>query len=163
MRLPPLPHRPAATALALAGLTLAGVAEAAPLAVSGGSLTWGVTTEPVCFDPHRSSQQNAFFLIRNFVDSLIAKKADGSFAPWLAQSWAISPDGRDYTFKLHPGVSFTDGTPFDAAAVKANLDWVKNPANTAAAASFLVFYDHAEVIDPLTVKIVQHCWNRSPR
>jgi len=154
MRLPPLPHRPAATALALAGLTLAGIAEAAPLAVSGGSLTWGVTTEPVCFDPHRSSQQNAFFLIRNFVDSLIAKKADGSFAPWLAQSWAISPDGRDYTFKLHPGVSFTDGTPFDAAAVKANLDWVKNPANTAAAASFLVFYDHAEVIDPLTVKIV---------
>ncbi|MEJ1976987.1 MAG: ABC transporter substrate-binding protein [Acetobacteraceae bacterium] len=139
-------------AAALSMTALSATAQPAPQ--PGGSLTWGVTTEPVCFDPHRSSQQNAFFLIRNFVDSLISKKADGSFAPWLASAWTISPDGREYTFTLRHGVTFTDGAPFDAAAVKANLDWVKDPANTANAGSFLVYYDHADMVSPDTVRIV---------
>jgi peptide/nickel transport system substrate-binding protein len=76
----------AATVAVVSILTLAGCQKSAANTgqqasthpVSGGSLTWGVTTEPVCFDPHRASQQNAFFLIRNVVDSLIAKKANGS-------------------------------------------------------------------------------------
>jgi peptide/nickel transport system substrate-binding protein len=146
--------RPILLPLAAAGILFSVAANAQPKPVVGGAVTWGVTTEPVCFDPHRSSQQNAFFVIRNYVDSLIAKKADGTFAPWLATSWSISADGREYTFSLRKGVTFSDGTPFDAAAVKANFDWVKDPANTATAASFLVYYDHTEVVDPTTVKIV---------
>jgi len=153
--LPALPARSlSAVALALAGSLFGGAVQAQPAPLAGGSLTWGVTTEPVCFDPHRSSQQNSFFLIRNYVDSLIYKKADGTFAPWLATAWTISQDGREYTLTLRKGVTFSDGTPFDAAAVKANLDWVKDPANTANAASFLVYYDHTDVIDPGTAKIV---------
>ena len=65
-------------AVALLGI---GAAQAADQPVSGGALTWGVTTEPSCFDPHRSSQQAAFFVARNYIDSLIAKKTDGTFAP----------------------------------------------------------------------------------
>jgi peptide/nickel transport system substrate-binding protein len=153
--LPALPARSlSAVALALAGSLFGGAVQAQPAPLAGGSLTWGVTTEPVCFDPHRSSQQNSFFLIRNYVDSLIYKKADGTFAPWLATAWTISQDGREYALTLRKGVTFSDGTPFDAAAVKANLDWVKDPANTANAASFLVYYDHTDVIDPGTAKIV---------
>src|SRR5579864_357142 len=86
--------------------------------VAGGALTWGVTTEPACFDPHRSSQQNAFWVIRNYIDSLISKKTDGTYAPWLAKSWSIADDGKSYTFNLRDDVHFTDGTPFNAAAVK---------------------------------------------
>lgn len=123
--------------------------------VSGGSLTWGVTTEPVCFDPHRASQQNAFFLIRNFVDSLIAKKADGNYGPWLAKSWQVSDDGKRYTFTLRDDVTFTDGTPFNAQAVKANFDYIiKNASTTSASASLLVQYDHTEVVSPTVVTIV---------
>ncbi|WP_285424001.1 ABC transporter substrate-binding protein [Pseudomonas sp. efr-133-TYG-103a] len=121
---------------------------------SGGEVTFGVTTEPACFDPHNSSQQNAFLVIRNYVDSLIGKQADGSFAPWLAKSWSVSPDGREYTFILRDDVTFTDGTPFDGAAVKANLDYTKDPAHTANAAAFLEYYDRTEVIDPHQVRIV---------
>jgi peptide/nickel transport system substrate-binding protein len=146
--------RPLAVRLAVGGMLAAATAHAQSKPVSGGALTWGVTTEPVCFDPHRSSQQNAFFVIRNYVDSLIAKQANGTYAPWLATSWTISPDGRNYTFSLRKGVTFSDGTPFDAAAVKANLDWVKDPQNAATAASFLVYYDHTDVVDPSTIRIV---------
>jgi peptide/nickel transport system substrate-binding protein len=68
--------------------------------VSGGTITWGLTTEPVCFDPHSASQQAAFFVARNYIDSLVGKKADGTFAPWLAAEWSISADGKEYTYKL---------------------------------------------------------------
>lgn len=44
--------------------------------------------------------------------------------PWLAESWEISPDGRVYTFHLREGVKYSDGEPFTAASVKANVDAV---------------------------------------
>jgi len=123
--------------------------------LSGGALTWGVTTEPACFDPHRSSQQNAFWVIRNFIDSLISKKTDGTYAPWLAKSWSVADDGKSYTFTLRDDVKFTDGTPFNAAAVKANFDYIlSNVSTTSASASLLVHFDHAEVVSPTVVKLV---------
>jgi peptide/nickel transport system substrate-binding protein len=122
--------------------------------VAGGEVSWGITTEPVCFDPHRSGQQNSFIVIRNYVDSLIGKQADGSFAPWLAKSWTVSADGLTYSFVLRDDVTFTDGTPFDGEAVKANLDYTKDPKNTALAAAFLEYYDHTEVVSAHEVKIV---------
>ncbi|MGI4982774.1 MAG: ABC transporter substrate-binding protein, partial [Janthinobacterium lividum] len=122
---------------------------------AGGSLTWGVTTEPACFDPHRSSQQNAFWIIRNFVDSLLSKRTDGQFAPWLATSWETSADGITYTFHLRDDVHFSDGTPFDAAAVKANFDYIlANVGTTSASASLLAHFDHAEVTSPHVVRLV---------
>jgi peptide/nickel transport system substrate-binding protein len=123
--------------------------------VSGGALTWGVTTEPACFDPHRSSQQNAFWVERNYIDSLISKKTDGTYAPWLAKSWSVADDGKSYTFELRDDVHFTDGTPFNAAAVKANFDYIlNNVSTTSASASLLVHYDHTEVVSPYVVRLV---------
>ncbi|WP_347557458.1 ABC transporter substrate-binding protein [Robbsia sp. KACC 23696] len=123
--------------------------------VKGGTLTWGVTTEPVCFDPHRASQQNAFWVIRNFIDSLIYKNADGSYSPWLAKSWQVSDDGKQYTLDLRDDVHFTDGTRFDAAAVKANFDYIlANISTTSASASLLVHLDRVEVVSPYVVRLV---------
>lgn len=145
----------AATALA-AGVVLTVVSAAGASSegtpVSGGALTWGVTTEPSCFDPHRATQQAAFFVARNYIDSLIGKKADGTFAPWLATEWSISPDGKEYTYKLREDVVFHDGEKFDAAAVKANFDFVKKPENAVSAVSLLQHYDRAEVVSPFVVK-----------
>ncbi|WP_233272888.1 ABC transporter substrate-binding protein [Paraburkholderia acidisoli] len=152
-----------AAACALLPLAACNKADSAPTAqhaaalkpVSGGTLTWGVTTEPACFDPHRSSQQNAFWVIRNFVDSLIFKQRDGSYAPWLAKSWSVSDDGKTYTFNLRDDVHFTDGTPFDAQAVKANFDYViANAATTAPSVSLLVHLDHVDVVSPYVARIV---------
>lgn len=144
--------------LLMGGLAIALLATNAALAaeqpVSGGALKWGVTTEPACFDPHRSSQQAAFFVARNYIDSLIAKKTDGTFAPWLAAEWSVSADGKEYSYKLREDVVFHDGEKFDAAAVKANFDFIKKPENAVTAVSLLPNYDHAEVVSPYVVKLV---------
>lgn len=160
-----------ATRLALGGATvialsiaLAGCNKSEPAsqaqasaakAVTGGALTWGVTTEPACFDPHRSSQQNSFWVIRNYIDSLISKKTDGTYAPWLAKSWSVADDGKSYTFNLREDVKFTDGTPFDSAAVKANFDYIlKNVSTTSSSASLLVHFDRVDVVSPSVVRLV---------
>ena len=48
--------------------------------------------------------------------------ADGRPKPWLAESWSVDKDGREVTFQIRRGVSFTDGTPVDAEAVRYSLD-----------------------------------------
>jgi peptide/nickel transport system substrate-binding protein len=148
---------PSCAAFMACAIWLAGPAYAAPsdpVPKSGGTITWGVATEPSCFDPHRSSQQAAFFVARNYIDSLVAKRADGSFAPWLATQWSIAPDGLTYTFTLRDGVTFHDGTPLNAEAVKANFDFVKKPEYAANAAALLDRYARAEVAAPNVVRLI---------
>ena len=50
-------------------------------------------------------------------DRLVEQAADQSYHPHLAESWEVSPDGLNWTFKLRKGVSFTDGEPFNAATI----------------------------------------------
>ena len=121
--------------------------------VTGGSITWGVSVEPVCYNPQRSGQQNSYPIIRNFAESLVGKSADGEYTPWLADSWEISDDGLTYDLALHEGVTFSDGTVFDAAAVKTNLDFVADPANAAAAGTGLTNFAGATVVDANTIEL----------
>lgn len=74
--------------------------------------------------------------------------------PWLAESWTINDNASEYTFKLRPGVTFSDGTPVDAAAVAKNFDTfgLGNKELKQPVSEVVNNYDHSEVIDPLTVK-----------
>jgi peptide/nickel transport system substrate-binding protein len=74
--------------------------------------------------------------------------------PWIAESWSSNPDKTEYTFKLHPGVTFSDGTPLDANAVAKNFDTygLGNKSLRLPVSEVINNYDHSEVIDPLTVK-----------
>lgn len=74
--------------------------------------------------------------------------------PWIAESWSSNPDKTEYTFKLRPGVTFSDGTPLDANAVAKNFDTygLGNKALRLPVSEVINSYDHSEVIDPLTVK-----------
>ena len=49
----------------------------------------------------------------HIIDGDVFMQPDGTVVPWLADSWDISKDGKQYTFHLKEGVKFTDGTPFD--------------------------------------------------
>lgn len=55
-------------------------------------------------------------------EGLVTLGNDGEYHGAVAESWTISPDGREYTFKIRPNLKFTDGHPLDAYAVKANFD-----------------------------------------
>lgn len=122
--------------------------------VSGGSLRYGIDQGLDNINPAISGTDISPFIGRNIFDSLVVQKPGGKFGPWLATSWIISPDGLTYTFKLKTGVNFHDGSTFDAASVKAFLDYVKDPATkSTSGAALLSFYKSTTVIDPQTVEI----------
>ncbi|BAJ32324.1 MULTISPECIES: ABC transporter substrate-binding protein [Kitasatospora] len=122
--------------------------------VAGGTLTYAVDTEPVSWDPHVSTQDLTAELQRQVFDSLVSEDADGKFHPWLATSWEVAPDLKSFTFHLRTDVKFHDGTPFDAAAVKANFDHiVAKDTKSQYAANLLGSYTGTTVVDPATVRI----------
>ena len=57
-------------------------------------------------------------------ESLVHYNEDGTFSPWLAESWTITNEGKTYTFKLRKDVTFSDGAKFDAHSAKLNWDAV---------------------------------------
>jgi peptide/nickel transport system substrate-binding protein len=91
-------------------------------------------------DIHSSQLDVASLVLRNTFDSLVAQDANGAFVPWLAQSWTISEDGLQYTFQLREDVTFHDGEPFNAEAVKANFDHVVDPKTASAQSASLIGY-----------------------
>ncbi|MFC8447849.1 ABC transporter substrate-binding protein [Kitasatospora sp. NPDC057223] len=151
----------AAPAAVLATVLLAGCAPggqdaAKPSAtpVRGGTLTYAVAVGTSCLDPHVSPGDVTAVIQRNVFDSLVYLDAAGVFHPWLAKSWKIADDGRSYLFDLRDDVTFHDGTVFDAAAVKANLDHISDPRTKSLYASSLLGpYTGSEVVDPHTVKV----------
>ena len=74
--------------------------------------------------------------------------------PWIAQSWTNNADYTEYTFKLRPNVTFSDGTPLDASAVAKNFDTygLGNKALNQPVSEVINNYLKSEVVDPLTVK-----------
>jgi peptide/nickel transport system substrate-binding protein len=83
-----------------------------------------------------------------FFDHLINIGDDGKYHPGLALSWDTSKDGKAITFKLREGVTFHDGTPFNAQAVKANIDNLIPPNE-----QILSGITSVDVIDDRTVKL----------
>jgi nickel transport system substrate-binding protein len=83
--------------------------------------SWAGNVGPL--NPHTYSP-NQMFAQAMVYEPLVRYGLDGKIMPWLAETWDVSPDGREYTFHLRKGVVFTDGTPFNAEAVKKNHDTV---------------------------------------
>lgn len=120
----------------------------------GGELTYALSTSPDSLDPHVSSRAVAVRAFRTMFDSLVVQDADNSIQPWLATKWTISDDGKSYTFELREDVTFHDGTPFNAEAVKYNFDRILNPETKAAnSTGLLAPYESAEVLNEYTVKL----------
>ncbi len=143
----------AAAALAACGpATTRGDADSST-PVSGGEVTWGVSVEPVCYNPQDSGQQNSYPIIRNFAESLVGKETDGSYTPWLAESWEISDDERTYTFTLREGVTFSDGTPLTAEIVKANYDRITPEDSVLRGKPSFQAYESSRAVDERTLEV----------
>ena len=79
--------------------------------------------EAITLDPHISFDGTSPLLWRACYESLLRYKGGTlEIEPHLAEDYSISADGLTYTFKIRPGVTFSDGTPLDAAAVKFSID-----------------------------------------
>ncbi len=120
----------------------------------GGKLVYGLTLTPSGIDPHVNASSELGIPLTSVYDTLVWQDLDGQFVPGLAEAWAISDDGLVYTFRLRRGVRFHDGTPFNANAVKFNLDRIVDPQTKSQKAVFMLGpYDHTEVVDEHTVKV----------
>lgn len=118
-------------------------------------IVYGLTLQPTGFDPHIHASSEMGIALRSVYDTLVYRDpASQTFVPGLAESWTISPDGREYTFTLRENVTFHDGTPFNAAAVGANLDRITNPATASQKALFLLgSYTGYTIVDDRTITL----------
>lgn len=78
-------------------------------------------------DPHRHTGSIAVQQV--YVESLVSIAPDGSIKPFLAESVTISPDGKEYTFKLRQGVRFHNGREMKSDDVVANFKRVQTKIN----------------------------------
>ena len=89
-------------------------------------------------------------------DKLVYVDADGKVSPWITERWEQNDTATEFTLHLKSGVTFSDGTPLDAAAVVANLDiWYAGRKNEGInpIGLFPKTYDHAQAVDATTVKV----------
>lgn len=105
-----------------------------PLPVSAqtpeGVLIVGQIAEPKSLDPAAVTAVNDFRILVNLYEGLVRYKPGTlEVEPQLATAWEISEDGTEYTFTLRDDVTFHDGTPFNADAVKFNFDRMLNEAH----------------------------------
>ncbi|WP_371403191.1 ABC transporter substrate-binding protein [Kribbella sp. NBC_00662] len=125
----------------------------------GGTLTMGINATPDTLDPGATGLALTLLISFALFDPLVYWLPDGkggsAFHPGLAESWTISPDASVYTFKLRKGVTFHDGTTFDAKAVKATYDHVVDPkTKSKSGLGALGPYKETKILDDYTVQIV---------
>jgi len=150
----------AAPALLAPTISAAPFRGATPAAAVPGTLVIGLVAEPTSLDPGQLTDINSMKLLGAMYDTLVRFKPNSfDLAPSLATSWDMSPDGLLYTFKLRPGVTFHDGTDFNADAVKFTYDRLLDPNDPYAdtgpfpfAPGYYGSIAQTNVIDPLTVQ-----------
>ncbi|WP_139318535.1 ABC transporter substrate-binding protein [Kocuria sp. CNJ-770] len=117
----------AAASLALTGCLASdreegGSGEAAAGDVDG-TFVFAASSDPKSLDPAFAQDGESFRVSRQIFEGLVGvQEGSAEPEPLLAESWEQSEDGRTYTFQLKDGVTFHDGTTFDAEAVCANFD-----------------------------------------
>src|SRR3984957_14594926 len=129
-------------------------------AKSGGTLTMGINGPPDTLDPGATGLALTLMLSMAMFDPLVWGLPDASgsgsqFVPGLAESYSVNADASVYTFKLKHGVTFHDGTKFDATAVKATYDHIVDPATKSKSGlGALGPYKETKILDPYTVQII---------
>lgn len=126
--------------------------EATPTMNENGTLTWMYTVDNTSFDPDRITTNNSQMYLYPVYDSLIRINAAGTPDSMLAESWELVDEGRTLQLTLIEGWTYHDGTPFDAASVKANIERKKTLPRSFNA-NALSGVTSVEVVDPRTVRL----------
>jgi peptide/nickel transport system substrate-binding protein len=152
-------------AAAVGGVAVAGTAQASGAgraragSEGGDTLTFGLEAETTNYCLSRAQLAiSGIQVVSAIYDTLTVPNAKGEGVPYLAESVEPNADLTEWTIKLRDGVTFHDGTPLDAAAVKANMDsWRGAPGAPNVGPLLPIVYKNmtdVQIVDPLTVKAV---------
>lgn len=101
-------------------------------------LTYALARFPATLDPTAVTDESGAAVLLNLYEGLVRFEPGGTgIEPALARDWNVSPDARTWTFYLQEDVTFTDGTPLDATAVKDAVQRQLNPETAGPYASFI--------------------------
>lgn len=115
----------------LAGLPLALAHPLAAAQPRRDSVVLGMVLEPPGLDPTAGAAAAIGEIVHyNILEGLTKIGVEGAVTPLLAENWTVAPDGKTYTFALRKGVTFSDGSAFDAQAVKFSFERAKAPGST---------------------------------
>ncbi|HEY0188872.1 MAG TPA: ABC transporter substrate-binding protein [Cellulomonas sp.] len=120
--------------------------------MSGGDLVWAIETTLSSANPHFSGQDKARPILRNAFDSYLYRTADGTYEPWLAESYEESEDGKVVTLNLRDGITYSDGAAFDAASVVKNFDKFLDGEYLSSTQSGLRYVEDVTAVDDDTVQ-----------
>ncbi len=126
---------------------LAAPAAAKPLFV-------GIPDNLTGLDPTNVNDTLSQTSLRLVYQGLFGFDRDMKLLPLLAESYEANADATVFTFRLRKGVKFHDGTDFDAAAVKFNIERLANPENKLSRRSLVSMVDHVEVVDSHTARVI---------
>ena len=143
-----------ATALGLSGCAAGGSSDpsaSSGAGATGGTLTLGSLADIKSFDPAQAHLGHQMPIYQAAYDTLIKRDADGTLSPMLATEWSYNDDNTRLTLTLRDDVTFSDGTTFDAAAAKANLDHFL--ADNGPDAQQIALVSAVDVVDDTTISI----------
>lgn len=145
----------AALPLGAAALLRGGLAHGQDKPQTGGHLRVGYTIEPTSLDPVAGRSGGDTYYWRPMFDQLIDLDQAGLPDPStsLAKSWETTQDPASLILNLREGVKFHDGTPFNAEAVRKNIDRILDPATKATPRNSLLNIRQAEVLGEYRVKL----------
>jgi peptide/nickel transport system substrate-binding protein len=123
-----------------------------PTKQRGGELVVGLDSDATTLDPAVDSGYAGTQITAQIFDTLLTVGDGGQIEPGLAESWE-QPDPLTLVLHLRGGVSFHDGTPFDADAVVYNLNRIRDPKSGSTWQGDLAVVDTVTATDPLTVEI----------
>ena len=125
---------------------------AIPPAHAAGTMRYGLEQDPDILDPARNGSYGDRVVFTTMCDQLLDIDPKLNFVPQLATAWTWSDDRLSLTLNLRPGVVFQDGAPFDAEAVRINLDRYRTAPESLRKTELSPIVG-VDVIDPLTLRI----------
>ncbi|MEQ3624435.1 MAG: ABC transporter substrate-binding protein [Celeribacter sp.] len=154
MRIRLSPPRPIAAFVALAALLGTSLLGAAPVRAQDDAIRLGMVLEPPTLDPTASAAAAVDEVVyANLFEGLTRIGPDGAVLPGLASAWEVSGDGLTYRFTLREGVTFHDGTGFDAQDVVFSLNRARAEDSLNAQKTLFAGIDSVTAEAPTTVSI----------
>lgn len=117
-------------------------------------ITIGVSDNFISMDPHDTNDTLGYSVQKGILEGLVGFDENMNVIPKLALEYHASEDALEFSFILRDDVEFHDGTPFNAEAVKVNIDRLADPSNNLKRHSMVSVVKEVVVVDEFEVKVI---------